>query len=254
MVNFSIVTINWNNIDGLKETYQSLASQTYRNFRWIVIDGASKDGSGEWLKSLDDSQAEITIEPDKGIYDAMNKGRLCAVETPGYTLFLNSGDSLADSAVLGRINDELSKNAGKPKFIYGDFYRKEAGGALKLTSARPIERAPLGLPASHQTMYFENQRLRHFKFRLDYKLSADYCLLLEFLQGLDLQRDVLQLAFPLCIFDTTGVSHKRRFEAIREDMHIRTRFLKFSKPNAFALYLLHYVHTHTKQLRSSLGR
>lgn len=254
MVSFSIVTINWNNLDGLKETYRSLVSQTCRNFRWIVIDGGSKDGSVEWLKSLDDSQAEITIEPDKGIYDAMNKGRFRAVQTPGYTLFLNSGDSLADAVVLQRISEELSAATTAPKFIYGDFYRKEANGNLKLTSARPIERAPLGLPASHQTMYFENERLRQFEFRLDYKLSADYCLLLEFLQGLDLQNEVMQLSFPLCIFDTTGVSHKRRFEAIREDMDIRTRFLNFSKPNAYALYALHYVHTHTKQLRSALGR
>jgi len=254
MVSFSIVTINWNNLDGLKETYQSVASQTYRNFRWIVIDGASKDGSGEWLRNLDDSQAEIIIEPDKGIYDAMDKGRLRAIETPGYTLFLNSGDSLAGPDVLAQINAELTASAVAPKFIYGDFYRKESADNLKLISARPIERAPLGLPASHQTMYFENERLRNFRFRLDYKLSADYCLLLEFLQGLDLRSEVMQLSFPLCIFDTNGVSHKRRFEAIREDMDIRTRFLNFSRPNAFALYVLHYMHTHSKQLRSALGR
>jgi len=254
MVSFSIVTINWNNLDGLKATYLSLKSQTNRNFRWIVIDGASSDGSGEWLRRLVDSQAEITIEPDKGIYDAMEKGRMQAVETPGYTLFLNSGDSLADSRVLERIDEELTRTADKPKFVYGDFYRQEANGQLKLTTAHPIERAPLGLPASHQTMYFENERLRQFGFRLDYKLSADYCLLLEFLQGLDLQRDVMQLAFPLCIFDTTGVSHKRRFEAIREDMDIRKRFLNYSRVNAFGLYALHYLHTHTKQLRSALGR
>lgn len=254
MVSFSIVTINWNNLDGLKETYRSLVGQTYRNFRWIVIDGASKDGSGEWLRDLDDAQAEITIEPDKGIYDAMNKGRLRAIETPGYTLFLNSGDSLAGPEVLSRINEELSRAEIAPAFIYGNFYRKNAEGALEPVSARPIERAPLGLPASHQTMYFENQRLRNYSFRLDYKLSADYCLLLEFLQGLDLQRDVMQLSFPLCIFDTTGVSHKRRFEAIREDMDIRKRFLNYSAPNAFALYVLHYLHTHGKLLRSALGR
>ncbi len=254
MVSFSIVTINWNNLDGLKETYRSLVGQTYRNFRWIVIDGASKDGSGEWLRDLDDAQAEITIEPDKGIYDAMNKGRLRAIETPGYTLFLNSGDSLAGPEVLSRINEELSRAETAPAFIYGNFYRKNAEGALEPVSARPIERAPLGLPASHQTMYFENQRLSNYSFRLDYKLSADYCLLLEFLQGLYLQRDVMQLSFPLCIFDTTGVSHKRRFEAIREDMDIRKRFLNYSAPNAFALYVLHYLHTHGKLLRSALGR
>lgn len=254
MVSFSIVTINWNNLDGLRDTYQSLSRQTCRNFRWIVIDGASTDGSVGWLQALDDAQAEITIEPDKGIYDAMDKGRAKAVETPGYTLFLNSGDCLADAEVLERITAQVQRADIRPKFIYGDFYQKTASGRLIRTSARPIERAPIGLPASHQTMYFENERLRQFRFRLDYKLSADYCLLIEFLQGLDVKTAVMQLPFPLCIFDTTGVSHKRRFEAIREDMQIRRRFLNFSLMNAFALYVLHYVHTHTKQLRSSLSR
>ncbi|GAB6389397.1 glycosyltransferase [Stutzerimonas marianensis] len=254
MVSFSIVTINWNNLEGLKDTYKSVAAQTYRNFRWIVIDGASKDGSAEWLRELNEPQAEVTIEPDKGIYDAMNKGRLRAVETPGYTLFLNSGDCLGGPDVLEKINEHLRSAEVPPKFIYGDFYRKNANGTLVPVSAHPIKRAALGLPASHQTMYFENERLRDYPFRLDYKLSADYCLLLEFLQGLDPQRDVMQLSFPLCIFDTTGVSHKRRFEAIREDMEIRRRFLNYSALNAFALYVLHYVHTHTKLVRAALGR
>lgn len=254
MVNFTIVTINWNNLDGLKETYRSLAAQTHRQFRWIVVDGNSTDGSAEWLRQLDDSRAEITIEPDRGLYDAMEKGRKKAVRRDGYTLFLNSGDSLASPDVLARIDQEIAQAPVAPAFVYGDFYRQNEHGELKPVSAHPITWAPLGLPASHQTMYFENRRLCDFRFRLDYKLSADYCMLLEFLQGLDLQRDVLQLSFPLCIFDTTGVSHQRRFEAIREDMDIRKRFLNFSRPNAFALYVLHYLHTHTKQLRSALSR
>ncbi|WP_282343741.1 glycosyltransferase [Pseudomonas sp. PS02288] len=85
MTSFSIVTINWNNLAGLTKTYESVAAQTYRNFRWIVIDGASNDGSVEWLKELKDDHAEITSERDKGIYDAMNKGLVKASETPGYT-------------------------------------------------------------------------------------------------------------------------------------------------------------------------
>ena len=254
MTCFSIVTINWNNLGGLKETYQSLREQTCRNFRWIVIDGASTDGSVEWLQALDDPLAEITIEKDKGIYDAMNKGRLRAIETPGYTLFLNSGDSLADASTLARVSAAVESAHIAPKFIYGDFYQKNAEGQLTRRNARPISRAPLGLPASHQTMYFENERLRQFEFRLEYRLSADYCMLLEFLKGLDTATAVMQLPLPLCIFDTTGVSNKRRFEAIREDMQIRMRFLNYSSVNAFGLYVLHYLHTHSKQLRSALGR
>jgi len=231
-----------------------LSSQTYRNFRWIVVDGASTDGGAEWLRALDDAQAEITIEPDKGLYDAMEKGRAKAVETPGYTLFLNSGDCLADAQVLEKIAARVESADIQPKFIYGDFYQKTPHGKLIRTSAKHIGHAPIGVPASHQTMYFENDRLRQFKLRLDYKLSADYCLIIEFLQGLDVNKYVMQLPFPLCIFDTTGVSQKHRLAAIREDMKIRMRFLNYSLANAFALYVLHYVHTYVKRLRSSLSR
>src|SRR5690606_13899782 len=128
MVSFSIVTINWNNFAGLKDTYQSLSSQTYRNFRWIVVDGASTDGGAEWLQALDEPLAEITVEPDKGLYDAMEKGRAKAVQTPGYTLFLNSGDCLADDRVLEKIAAQVESAAIKPKFIYGDFYQKTPSG------------------------------------------------------------------------------------------------------------------------------
>src|SRR5690606_13146785 len=115
MVSFSIVTINWNNLSGLQDTYKSLSSQTYRNFRWIVVDGASTDGAAEWLQTLDDPQAEITSEPDKGLYDAMEKGRARAVETPGYTLFMNSGDCFADPHVLEQIAAKVESAEIKPK-------------------------------------------------------------------------------------------------------------------------------------------
>lgn len=254
MTGFSIVTINWNNLEGLKTTYESVVAQTYRNFRWIVVDGASSDGSQEWLAGLDEPRAEITSERDKGIYDAMNKGLRKAVETPGYTLFLNSGDAFADPQVLERIVAAIEAAAVPPRFIYGDFYRKAANGSLTRIAAKPIERLPLGLPASHQTMYFENERLREMHFRENYRLSADYCMLIEFLTGMDRSTAVLQLPFPLCVFDTTGISHKRRFEALKEDMQIRMRFLQLPWVNAVTLYCLHYVHTHTKQLKAALGK
>jgi putative colanic acid biosynthesis glycosyltransferase len=250
----SIITPSYNQAAYIEATLRSVLDQDYPRIEYRVIDGASTDGSVEWLQALDDPLAEITIEKDKGIYDAMNKGRLRAIETPGYTLFLNSGDSLADASTLARISAAVESAHIAPTFIYGDFYQKNAQGHLTRRNARPISRARLGLPASHQTMYFENERLRQFEFRLEYRLSADYCMLLEFLKGLDTDTAVLQMPLPLCIFDTTGVSNKRRFEAIREDMQIRMRFLNYSSLNAFGLYLLHYLHTHSKQLRSAMGR
>jgi putative colanic acid biosynthesis glycosyltransferase len=250
---FSIVTINWNNLAGLQQTYQSLACQTYRDFRWIVVDGASTDGSAEWLATLDEARAEITSEPDRGIYDAMNKGLLKATQRGGYTLFLNSGDALSDAAVLEQVAQAITSAAAPPKYVYGDYYLKNAAGNLKKAYAKRIERLLIGMPSSHQAMYFENTHLRGVRFREDYKLSADYCMIIEFVAALPASA-VLQLPIPLCIFDTTGISQRRRLDALKEDLQIRRHYLKLSSVTSLALYLLHYLHTHTKLAKAALGR
>lgn len=254
MTQFSIVTINWNNLEGLKQTYQSVAAQTYRNFRWIVVDGASTDGGAEWLATIDEPYAEITSEPDKGLYDAMNKGLIKGSATEGYTLFLNSGDFFYDENVLQKVADAIERAPGKPRYVYGDYHLQDAAGRLTPQKAKKIEHLVLGMPSSHQAMYFENERLRNVRFRDDFKLSADYCMIVEFLQGQDHKRDVLKIESPLCIFDTTGVSTSRRFDALKEDMRIRREVMKLSPLHSISLYVLHYVHTHSKLLKAALGK
>ena len=95
----SIITINYNNLDGLKKTIESVVNQTWREFEYIVIDGGSSDGSAEYLESQNENINYWVSEPDKGIYNAMNKGILKA--TGEYLLFLNSGDHFYSSEVLG---------------------------------------------------------------------------------------------------------------------------------------------------------
>lgn len=109
----SIITINYNNLAGLRKTVESVFVQTYRDFEYIIIDGASTDGSREYLNAVqtDHSQADnrlanlhIVSEPDTGIYNAMNKGlRLAHGE---YCLFLNSGDFLIEANVLQRVFEQ----------------------------------------------------------------------------------------------------------------------------------------------------
>jgi glycosyltransferase involved in cell wall biosynthesis len=89
-IKLSIITINLNNADGLRKTIESVVSQTLTDFEYIVIDGASTDGSVEIIKQYADKITYWISEPDKGIYNAMNKGILKA--TGEYCLFLNSGD------------------------------------------------------------------------------------------------------------------------------------------------------------------
>lgn len=96
----SIITINYNNCKGLKKTIDSVVSQTFRDFEWIVIDGGSTDGSRELIEQYADRFTYWVSEPDKGIYNAMNKG--IKVAKGDYLQFLNSGDWLCDEKVLER--------------------------------------------------------------------------------------------------------------------------------------------------------
>ena len=98
MMKLSIITINYNNLEGLKRTYESVVSQTCQDFEWIIIDGGSTDGSKEFIEEHQGQFAYWCSEPDKGIYNAMNKG--IAKATGEYLQFLNSGDNLVDDKVI----------------------------------------------------------------------------------------------------------------------------------------------------------
>ena len=112
----SIITINLNNADGLRKTIESVVSQTFTNFEYLVIDGGSTDGSVDVIKQYADKITYWVSEKDKGIYNAMNKGILQAKGE--YCLFLNSGDWLADNRILEKISPELDED-----IVYGNWYQ-----------------------------------------------------------------------------------------------------------------------------------
>lgn len=97
----SIITVNLNNRDGLQKTLDSIICQTFKDFEWIVIDGGSTDGSKELIEENAEHISYWVSEPDKGIYNAMNKGIRRAKGE--YCLFLNSGDYLIDQNVLSMV-------------------------------------------------------------------------------------------------------------------------------------------------------
>lgn len=98
----SIITINLNNLDGLKKTIDSIMSQTWRDFEWIIVDGGSTDGSKNLIEQTaanpDSNISWWCSEPDKGIYNAMNKGIRHA--NGEYLSFMNSGDCFYERDTL----------------------------------------------------------------------------------------------------------------------------------------------------------
>src|ERR1700746_2743427 len=116
MSKLSVITINFNDANGLEKTINSVLSQTVPNIEFIIIDGASTDKSVETIERFSDKIAYWISEKDKGIYDAQNKG--AAKATGDYLLFMNSGDCFYDENVVKDLYEFLKENT--KKIIYGN--------------------------------------------------------------------------------------------------------------------------------------
>ena len=119
----TIITINRNNAAGLEKTMQSVLSQTRMDFEYVVVDGASTDDSVDVVKRLAPDfgdRLKWISEPDKGIYNAMNKG--IGMATGEYIEILNSGDSLAEKDVVEKMYSAVEKE-GHPSILYGNMLK-----------------------------------------------------------------------------------------------------------------------------------
>ena len=129
-MSLSIITINYNNMLGLANTMQSVLRQTDEAFEYIVVDGASNDGSLEIIRQYSErfgNRLKWISEIDAGIYSAMNKGiRMASGE---YVQFLNSGDSLVSDDVTSKMMEEL-KEKDYPPILYGNMLKNMPDGTL----------------------------------------------------------------------------------------------------------------------------
>ncbi|SMC72801.1 glycosyltransferase family 2 protein [Pedobacter nyackensis] len=128
----SIITINYNNAKGLEETINSVVCQTYKNIEYLVIDGGSDDGSAEVIKRYSNGINYWVSEPDKGIYNAMNKGIRAA--TGDYLLFINSGDILTQKGIM----DQVIQLGLDKDLVYGDIVFVKDGQRKEWPSATQL--------------------------------------------------------------------------------------------------------------------
>lgn len=213
---FSIVTVTRDNLVGLQASADSLLRQDCRDFEWIVIDGDSRDGTQDFLGRFFFPFAapfHWTSEPDRGLYDAMNKGIARAVGA--YTLFLNAGDRLAVPDVLGQIKTALDRESAD--FLYGDALERHRGESV-FKPARPAASVVRGMFTHHQAMVYRTAPLRALRYDLRYPIAADYDLTCRFLRAAP---RALYLPRPLCIFEAGGVSQKRAAQARAEQYAVR---------------------------------
>ena len=124
MQKLSIITVNLNNAIGLRKTIESVVNQTFTDFEYIIIDGGSTDGSVDVIREYSEKITYWVNEPDKGIYNAMNKG--IKIAKGEYLQFLNSGDFLIDNRVLKSIFDlERNEDVLYGEAVLGDNLEKK---------------------------------------------------------------------------------------------------------------------------------
>lgn len=175
----SIITVTYNAARPLQRTLDSVARQTYQQLEHLIIDGASKDDTvavAERYQASAPYSVIITSEPDKGLYDAMNKGLRQA--TGDYIVFLNAGDALHAPDTLATVVAK-AQNSKLPAIVYGDTAVTDANGQfLRLRRHRPPKvltwkSFKKGMLVCHQAFYVRLDIAREFPYDLQYRHSAD---------------------------------------------------------------------------------
>lgn len=164
----SIITVCYNDLCGLKRTFESI-KQYLHLVQWVVIDGASSDGTPEFLQSLKQDDFNFLSEPDAGIYDAMNKGVVLSENE--YVVFLNAGDKLHSSFKMNEIKSVL--NTGHDLICFNADFLYPNGNVIA-KPARGFEYVKHSIPANHQCILFKRACVIRFPYSLDYKVCGDY--------------------------------------------------------------------------------
>lgn len=179
----SIITATYNSARTVRDTFKSVLLQNYTDYEYIVIDGGSTDGTVEIIREYEPlfgGRMKWASEPDRGIYDAMNKG--IGVATGDVVGLLNSDDFYTSDSVLSAVAQTLSD--GELDAVYGDIHYvndKDLTKCVRYYSSRPFHRRWMrfGFMPAHPSFYCRRSVYEQYGcFDLTYKVAADFeCLL-----------------------------------------------------------------------------
>jgi glycosyltransferase involved in cell wall biosynthesis len=243
----SIVTVVYNGVSLIERTIISVLSQTYTNIEYIIIDGASTDGTLNLLEKYESKIALIHSGKDDGIYDAMNKG--LKDSTGDYILFLNAGDELFSSDTIEKALTGI-QNAD---VYYGNSAIVNSAGRIlgdrRLAPPETLDWKSLkyGMCVSHQS--FIARRLLCDFYDTNYKVSADIDWVIKVLKQSD---NVVNTHLYISKFLEGGTSNKRRKKALLERFFIMVKHYGFFQTLLSHLIILFRwpVHKLTKKTMS----
>jgi hypothetical protein len=208
LMSLSIITINLNNLEGLKKTFDSiypLSVNLETKIEHIIIDGCSVDGSVEFLNSNLSFGYKLVIEKDYGIFDAMNKG--LTLVNSDHVIFMNSGDQFCDNILTQKFLDKL-KNVD---LVYGNIITEKGGLKISQIQTNQLDFFyMLGKTICHQSVFMKTALCKKYKFiaSKDYSLMGDWIQLFSILR-----QEKVTITYVndfVCVYNVEGESEKHR--------------------------------------------
>ncbi len=215
----SVITIVYNNVRDIERTMLSVLNQTYANIEYVIIDGASNDGTKAVIEKYRNRITTYISEPDKGIYEAMNKG--LALATGDYVLFMNSGDELYDPLTIASV---FSTEADADIY-YGEteMYNEEWKSLGQRRHTTPLrftwKSFKYGMSISHQAIYIKRSITEPYD--LQYKYSADIDWIIKAAKKAN---KIVNTNRYVAKYLVGGVSKQKHLDSLKERFHIFSKY------------------------------
>jgi glycosyltransferase involved in cell wall biosynthesis len=229
---FSIITVTYNAAQWLERTIQSILSQTCKNIEYIIVDGGSTDGTVDIITNYElrimNSQFSILnfqfiSEPDKGLYDAMNKGLKLA--TGDYVWFINAGDRIHSENTVQEIVNQFSILNSQFSILYGESEIADAqGNSLGMRRLKAPEKLTwksfkMGMLVSHQSFIVKREIAEPYDLQYRYAADIDWCI-----RCLKKANPILNTHLTLSYFLEAGYSAANRKASLKERYEIMCKY------------------------------
>jgi len=219
----SIITVVLNRAHDIRYTLESISRQDYNSVEYIVVDGGSTDGTLAILEEYKSSIHQLISEPDKGIYDAMNKGLELA--TGDFVLYINGGDALHEANTISQLAEIITGNTPPPDIVYGECMfvnaeRKPLGTRTQLRkNPLPLHLTynsfELGSNVTHQCFLVRRSICQ--PYQLQYRLSSDIDWMLNCIKKSNLNINAQIITADFVLGDATS---KHYFRSMKERFSI----------------------------------
>ena len=223
----SIITSVYNNKETIKDAIESVLNQTYQNIEYIIVDGASTDGTTEIIQNYKDKIAIFSTEPDKGIYDGLNKG--ISLATGDVICFLHSDDLYASDDIVKKVANEfngtdITKESKVFDGVYGDLMytpKDDTSKVLRYWKSKDFDMSLLekGWMPAHPTLFLRKEVYEKYgKFDLDFKIAGDYDFMLRVLSAGIKVKYLPEVLYKMRVGGESNKSIKNIIQKSKEDL------------------------------------